>query len=223
MILNILRKNEFQLLKPKNFEFDINEIRLEWLTYYGMVSQETKSLPTKAHCHLLGTRVPLKYLNGSHLFQKRWYKHVRDFGLSSINSPKNVLILLKIFQEAFASGQFVLVKEKDDFCCKILDDQLRDKNLHEAMKDTFPDYNPQEIDFNGKVTFGDFEGQKLFFLNEKLPYIHCLLFHALVARETAFGYGWIDNNYLKELDDMWPDGLAEKTKRFIEIWRITGM
>ncbi|KAK5666886.1 hypothetical protein BDV3_004747 [Batrachochytrium dendrobatidis] len=54
------------------------------------------------------------------------------------------------------------------------------------------------------------------------PYMRCLSFHALLAREHALDYGWIDENELKELDgdDMWSDGFLEKTRKFIDEWRV---
>jgi hypothetical protein len=84
---------------------------------------------------MLGVQVSLKYLNCSRLFQKRWHRYVRDFGLSSINSEKNILILLKIFEEAFETGRFVLLIDKQTglIRCKIIDNELRDKKLDEAM------------------------------------------------------------------------------------------
>ncbi|EGF76679.1 expressed protein [Batrachochytrium dendrobatidis JAM81] len=63
-----------------------------------MVPSASTTLPQDACCHMLGVKVPLKYLNCSHLFQKHWHRHVRDFGLSSINSGKNILVLLKILK-----------------------------------------------------------------------------------------------------------------------------
>jgi hypothetical protein len=105
-------KNDFSLLKPKSYKSENHDIRLQWLIHYGMVSPTSTDLPQDAHCHLLGVQVPLKYLNCSHLFQKRWHRHVRDSGLSSINSGKNILILLKIFEEAFDAGHFVLLFDK---------------------------------------------------------------------------------------------------------------
>jgi hypothetical protein len=67
----------------------------------------------------------------------RWYRHVRDFGLSNINSGENSLILLKIFEEAFDAGRFVLLVNKQTglIRCKIIDNQLRNKKLDVAMKE----------------------------------------------------------------------------------------
>ena len=217
-------KNDFSLLKPKSYRSDNNEIRLQWLLHYGMASSTATKLPDYAHCHLLGAKVPLKYLNCSHLFQKRWRRHVRDFGLSSINSGKNILIMLKIFQEAFDAGRFVLLFDKQDgsIRCKILDNEWKTKKLDKAMKELFPDYQTGDVDFKEKTCFADFDGQILHFLNVERPYIRCLSFHALVAREHALDYGWIDENTLKQLDDddMWSDGfLDERTRNFINEWR----
>jgi hypothetical protein len=91
------------------------------------------------------------------------------------------------------------------------------------MKDVFPNYQIGDVDFKGRTCFGDFEGEKLEFLNTERPYMRCLSFHALVAREHALDYGWIDKNELTELnnDDMWSDGfLTEKTRNFIDEWRF---
>ena len=218
-------KNDFSLLKPKSYKSDNHDIRLQWLIHYGMVPPTSTGLPQVAYCHLLGVQVPLKYLNCSHLFQKRWHRHVRDFGLSSINSGKNILILLKIFEEAFDAGRFVLLVDKQTglIRCKIIDNELKNKKLDEAMKDVFPNYRIGDVDFKGKTCFGDFDGQELHFLNTERPFTRCLAFHALVAREHAIDYGWIDENELKELDDddMWSDGfLDEKTRKFIDEWRV---
>ncbi len=218
-------KNDFSLLKPKSYKSDNHDIRLQWLIHYGMVSPTSTVLPQDAYCHLLGVQVPLKYLNCSHLFQKRWHRHVRDFGLSSINSGKNILILLKIFEEAFDAGRFVLLvdKQRGLIRCKIIDNELKNKNLDEAMKDVFPNYRTGDVDFKGKTCFGDFDGQELHFLNPERPFTRCLSFHALVAREHAIDYGWIGEDELKELDDddMWSDGfLDEKTRKFIDEWRV---
>ena len=217
-------KNDFSLLKPKSYKSDNDEIRLQWLLHYGMASSTATKLPQVAHCHLLGAKVPLEYLNCSHLFQKRWRRHVRDFGLSSINSGKNILIMLKIFEQAFDAGRFVLLFDKQDgsIRCKILDEELKTKKLDEAMKDVFPNYQTGDVDFKKKTCFADFDGHELHFLNTERPYIRCLSFHALVAREHALDYGWIDKNTLKQLDDddMWSDGfLDERTRNFINEWR----
>jgi hypothetical protein len=218
-------KDKFTLLKPKSYKSDNHDIRLQWLIHYGMVSSTSNELPKVAHCHLLGAKVPMMYLNCSHLFQKRWHRHVRDFGLPSINSGKNILILLKIFEEAFDAGRFVLLFDKQTglIRCKIIDNELKNKNLNEAMKDVFPNYTIGAVDFNGKTCFGDFDGEELHFLNAERPYTRCLSFHALVAREHAIDYGWIGETDLKELDDddMWSDGfLDEKTRKFIDEWRV---
>jgi hypothetical protein len=143
----------------------------ELLTKYAPIkrwqryAETSTDLPQYAYCHLLGVQVPLKYLNCSHLFQKRWIRHVRDFGLSSINSEKNILILLKIFEEAFDAGRFVFLVDKQTglIRCKIIDDDLKNKKLDEAMKDVFFNYRIGEIDFKGKIRFGDFDGQELHF------------------------------------------------------------
>jgi len=126
------RKNDFSLLSYKS---DNHNIRLQCLIHYGMVSPTSTVLPQDAYCHMLGVQVSLKYLNCSRLFQKRWHRYVRDFGLSSINSEKNILILLKIFEEAFETGRFVLLIDKQTglIRCKIIDNELRDKKLDEAM------------------------------------------------------------------------------------------
>jgi hypothetical protein len=218
-------KNEFSLLKPKSYKSDNHDIRLQWLIHYGMLSSTSTALPQYAHCHLLGVQVPLKYLTCSHLFQKRWHRRVRDFGLSNINSGKNILILLKIFEEAFDAGRFVLLADKQTglIRCKIIDNELKSKKLDEAMKDVLPNYRIGDVDFKGKTCFGDFDGQQLHFLNTERPYTRCLSFHALVAREQAIDFGWIDENELKELDDddMWSDGfLDEKSRKLIEEWRV---
>ena len=218
-------KNDFSLLKPKSSKSDNHDIRLKWLIHYGMVSPTSTDLPQAAYCHMLGAQVPLKYLNCSHLFQKRWHRYVRDFGLSNINSGKNILILLKIFEEAFDAGRFVLLVDKQAglIRCKIIDNELKKKKLDEAMKDMFSDYKIGDVDFERRTCFGDFDGQELHFLNSERPYTRCLSFHALVAREHAISYGWIEEDELKELDDddMWSDGfLDEKTRKFIDEWRV---
>jgi hypothetical protein len=146
-------------------------------------------------------------------------------GLSNINAENNILILLKIFKEPFDAGQFVLLfdTQTDFIRCKIIDAELKSKNLHEAMKDVFPNYQIGDVDFNGKTCFGDFDGTALHSLNSERPYTRCLSFHAMVAREHALDYGWIDENELKELDDdeMWSDGfLDENTKKVIDAWRM---
>ena len=220
---NIAAKKDFSMLEVKSYKSDNDNNRLQWLIHYGMVSPTCAELPKDAYCHLLGGKVPLKYLNCSHLFQKRWYRHVRDFGLSSINSEKNILILLKIFEVAFDAGRFVLLADKQTgvIRCKILDDGLKKKELHQAMKDVFPHYN-REVDFKGKTCFGDFDGQELHFLNMERPLMRCLSLHALVARKHAIDVAWIDSDELKELDDedIWSDGfLDEKTRKMIDVWR----
>ena len=217
-------KNEFSLLKPRSHESDNHDIRLRWLTHYGMVPPTSTALPQVAYCHMLGVKVPLKYLTCSHLFQKRWSRRVRDFGLSSIDSEKNILILLKIFEESFDAGRFILLFDKQTrvIRCKIIDNELKRKKLDQAMKDLFPNYQSGDVDFRGKTCFGDFDGEELYFYNMERPYMRCLSFHALVAREHALDYGWIDEKELKELDDddMWSDGfLDEKTTKFIHEWR----
>ena len=130
------------MLKPKSYVSDNHDIRLQWLIHYGMVPPTSTDLPQHAYCHMLGVKVPLKYLNCSHLFQKRWHQSVRDFGLSSINSGKNILIMLKIFEKAFDAGRFILLLDKQSglIRCKIIDDELKTKKLDEAMKDLFPKY-----------------------------------------------------------------------------------
>ncbi|EGF82055.1 hypothetical protein BATDEDRAFT_23309 [Batrachochytrium dendrobatidis JAM81] len=90
------------------------------------------------------------------------------------------------------------------------------------MKEEFPNYQIGDVDFKDKTCFNDFDGE-LHFLNSERPYMRCLSFHALLAREHALDYGWIDENELKELDgdDMWSDGfLDEKTRKFIDEWRV---
>ncbi|OAJ40197.1 hypothetical protein BDEG_23961 [Batrachochytrium dendrobatidis JEL423] len=67
------------------------------------------------------------------------------------------------------------------------------------MKEEFPDYQIGDVDFKDKTCFNDFDGE-LHFLNSERPYMRCLSFHALLAREHALDYGWIDENELKELD-----------------------
>ncbi|KAL5040656.1 hypothetical protein RTP6_007645 [Batrachochytrium dendrobatidis] len=81
------------------------------------------------------------------------------------------------------------------------------------MKEEFPNYQIGDVDFKDKTCFNDFDGE-LHFLNSERPYMRCLSFHALLAREHALDYGWIDENELKELDgdDMWSDGFLEKTR-----------
>ena len=135
-------KNDFSLLKPRSYKSDNHDIRLQWLIHYGMVAPTSTALPQDAYCHLLGEKVPLKYLNCSHLFQKRWHRHVRDFGLSSINSGKNILILLKIFEEAFDAGRFVLLvdKQKGLIRCKIIDNELKNKKLDEGRVPQLSDW-----------------------------------------------------------------------------------
>ena len=218
-------KKQFTLSKPKVYKSDIDNRLLQCLIHYGMVSPTTTVLPQDAFCHMLGTQVPLQYLDCTHVFQMRWHQHVRDFGLSNINCGKNILIFLKIFQPAFDTGRFVLVLDKQTglIRCKIIDNELKREKLDEAIKDMFPNYQCGDVDFKGKICFGDLDGQELHFLNSERPYMHCLAFHAFVAREHALDYGWIDENELKELDndDMWSDGsLDKKTKRFIDEWRV---
>ena len=97
---------------PVDYESDNRAILLRALIHYGMVPPTSTVLPQYAFCHILGVQVPVKYCNSCHLFQKRWRRHVCDVGLSSIDSGNNILILLKIFQEAFDEGSFVLLFEK---------------------------------------------------------------------------------------------------------------
>jgi hypothetical protein len=165
-------KNEFCLLKSRSYQSDNHDIRLQWLIHYGMVSPTTTDLPQYAYCHLLGVQVPFKYLNCSHLFQKRWIRHVCDFGLSSLNSGKNILILLKIFQEAFDAGCFVFLVDKQTglIRCKMIDDDLKNKKLDEAMMEVFPNYRIGEIDFKGKICFGDFDGQEMWNVHIRAVY-----------------------------------------------------
>ncbi|KAL5036002.1 hypothetical protein RTP6_003612 [Batrachochytrium dendrobatidis] len=79
------------------------------------------------------------------------------------------------------------------------------------MKEEFPNYQIGDVDFKDKTCFNDFDGE-LHFLNSERPYMRCLSFHALLAREHALDYGWIDENELKELDgdDMWSDGFLDE-------------
>lgn len=152
-------------------------------------------------------------------------RNVRSFGLPNINSGKNILILLKIFEEAYETGRFILLfdKQTGSIRCKIIDNDLKCEKLDEAMKKCFPDYQIDDVDFKGKTCFGDFEGKELCFLNKERPYYPCLYFHALIAREQALDYGWIDETELKELDndDIWSVGsFDEKSRKFIAEWRV---
>jgi hypothetical protein len=213
-VKSIRLMSHFQLLGPptesvKSTRTDKNE----WLKYYGMES--VKENENKRYCHLLGVTVPSKYAAFSHLYQQRWQSHAKKIGLDKIHSPDNILVLLKIFEEAFDYGRMIFLVDKSTdrvtIRCKILDDTLRSVSLKVAMKKKFPAFNPGEIDFNGKVCFGDLDGQELHFQNENRPRSRYLLFHAQIARLAAIQRGWIVGNALPELDDndLWSDDIRE--------------
>ena len=215
---------DFKLLSCQTSKTDNTSYRLKWFTHYGMTSKTDVGLPNYGTCHLLGMNVPTKYLICAHIFQKRWRDYANKFRLSSINDSKNILILLKIFEQAFYAGQIIFLFQKSDETIKykILDPDLKNKNLDESMKDIFPNYKAGDINFGLKRTFQDFDGETLYIDKSKRPYIRCLSFHALIARKKALNTGWIQEGELKELDsdDMWSDGyLDETTRGFVDKWR----
>jgi hypothetical protein len=63
---------------------------------------------------------------------------------------------------------FFSLKQTGLIRCKIIDNDLKNKKLDEAMKDVFPNYRVGDVDFQGKTCFGDFDGQELHFLNTEL-------------------------------------------------------
>lgn len=81
------------------------------------------------------------------------------------------------------------------------------------MKDVHKGDYKSDIDFGGNKCSGDFDGERLHFLNEKRPYQRCLTLHAVVSLEQAIDCSWIQEDELEDLndEDMW-------SKQFIEKW-----
>jgi hypothetical protein len=220
--LQVLEKetffSQFQLLFPastsKSSKSSLQN-RQDWLIYYGMSSKKDTRMTKRRHCHLLGSLVPAHYTACSHLFQRRWAVHAKQFGLDDVHSPENLLILLKIFEEAFDGGRLIFLTDKTTnpvtIRCKILDQALGSQSLHEAMKNRFSNFNPEDIDFKDKVCFNDLDGQELQFLNSNRPRTRFLVFHARIARKRAIERGWITQDDLLEIEDndLWSDDFQD--------------
>ena len=166
-------------------------------------------------------------MNCSHLFQRRWRKYVKDFGIEDINSPKNILLLFKPIEVAFDSGRLVFIynKSSKSITCKILDPRLKKKKLYDSAKDLFSQFTEQmALDLFGgtDTTFSSLDGKQLTFLNDNRPWIRCITVHALIARDNAMSFNWIREGDLDILDqdDVWSDDyLDEEKRRIIDEWR----
>lgn len=64
-------KNYFSLMEPKMYKSDYDDLLYRQLIHYGMIPPTSTTLPQYAFCHMLGVKVPLKYLSCTHLFQKK--------------------------------------------------------------------------------------------------------------------------------------------------------
>jgi hypothetical protein len=177
--------DNLELVSVKSSKNEISDDRLRWYIEYGMADRLDKSLPKEAYCHISGEKVPLMYLTCSHIFQRRWMKSNSSYKIPDIDSAKNILIMLKIFELAFDQGRFILIPDKSGkIIVRILDSKLKKVKLQDDMKSQFKDYKEKEVDFGGKTVFGDYDGKTLIFHNDQRPQKRSLLIHALVSRQN---------------------------------------
>jgi hypothetical protein len=157
--------------------------------YYGHC-ERTKGGGFLAKCCLTGIIGNRKVVTSAHLLPRNAPGHfLQELDIDNVDHFQNMVILCQNIEKTFDKKQLCFVLDEEDPLCfvlKIWDQGVKDKLVFEG--------DPEAR------TIGSYDGRKMRFKEDKVPFKRVLSLHAQCSYETAKKMNWINEDEPKPVN-----------------------